>query len=617
MKPRPLSSYIYPIFGIIVLSSLVIYQVFTLTAVKDFSYRQGIEELKKTTILLRNMVGEIGIENPPEVDRFCKTATRDSGIRITVIRTDGTVIGESEKSTESLENHISRPEVQGALSGTVSYSIRRSSTVRKNMLYLALPLESDTGIIGVVRASVPVSEIEALISSTSWKIGFFGIIVFALTIGAGFYSASRITRPLKAIEEAAREYAAGNLSHRLLVDGPEEITTLSLTLSSMAEQLQARMAELRQQKDETRAVLSGMSEAVIVLDMDLTIVDINPAASRILKKPEQDIRNQNLINVFRNTEIVEFVKKLSVSSGPMETTVVLQDYGEADKVLAMQSTYIAGKRYIQIHGAVLQPGAAGAHQSETQFPETVPARIILVLNDVTQIQNLDAVRRDFVANVSHELKTPITTIKGFVETLLDGALDDRQTAERFLSIIEKQSERLIAIIDDLLSLSKLEQSSQREIETEEVPLFSILSGAIEIMTPKAAKKQIPITLTCPETLRAHIHPILIEQAVVNLIDNAVKYSQEGSPVTVTARANDVNIEISVHDEGCGIPAKDMPRIFERFYRVDKARSREMGGTGLGLAIVKHIALVHKGEALVESVEGKGSTFTIRLPIQKT
>ncbi len=619
MKPHPLSRYIYPIFSVIVFCSLVMYSVFTLTAIKDFFYTQSIDELTKTTILLKNIVREMGVGDTAAIDRFCKTAGRDSGIRITVILADGTVIGESDKATDSLENHLSRPEVRGALSGDVSYSIRRSSTVRKNMLYLALPLEGEER--GVVRTSVPAAQIEGLISRSSLKITLFGLLVLVLTIAAGFYSASRITKPLKEIERAARQYAEGNLQHRPSVEGPRELSTLSATLSAMAEELQTRMTELRRQKDETQAVLTGMSEAVIVLGRDLTILDINPAASRILKKPAQEIRDQSLIQVFRNSELVDFVRGLIESDGPMETTIVFQDYGEADKVMAMQSTYIAGRRFLQVHGSVLHaersavPEAEGVKQR--QESQTPPERIILVLNDVTQIQNLDAVRRDFVANVSHELKTPITSIKGFVETLMEGALEDRKTAERFIAIIGRQSERLIAIIDDLLSLSRLEQNAPRELDAEEVSLSSILSGAIEVMTEKAERKRIPITLSCPEGLSVRVHPVLIEQAVVNLIDNAVKYSKEESPVAVSASATEGTITISVRDSGCGIPVKDLPRIFERFYRVDKARSREMGGTGLGLAIVKHIALTHKGEVSVESVEGRGSTFTLRLPIQNT
>jgi two-component system phosphate regulon sensor histidine kinase PhoR len=239
---------------------------------------------------------------------------------------------------------------------------------------------------------------------------------------------------------------------------------------------------------------------------------------------------------------------------------------------------------------------------------------VIVLNDVTHLRRLENIRRDFVANVSHELKTPITSIKGFVETLLDGALDNREDAERFLKIVAKQADRLNSIIEDLLSLAKIEQSVEAaDVQLEPSRLADVLQSAIDECGPKAAARGITMRLACADEILADVNPPLIEQAAMNLLDNALKYSEEGSEVLVEVVRRPAEIAIQVHDQGCGIEAEHLDRLFERFYRVDKARSRKLGGTGLGLSIVKHIVHVHGGHVTVESAPGKGSTFTIHLP----
>jgi len=261
-----------------------------------------------------------------------------------------------------------------------------------------------------------------------------------------------------------------------------------------------------------------------------------------------------------------------------------------------------GSRFLQAHGAVLRGAAA----------ESIGA--VVVLHDVTRLRRLEQVRRDFVANVSHELRTPVTSIKGFVETLLDGAMNNPDELQRFLRIVATQTDRLNAIIEDLLTLSRIEQESERaEIPLSKTSIKSVLSAAMEVCGVKAAEKDIHIELNCQAELQAEVNPPLLEQAVINLLDNAIKYSPTGQTVHLEANLAETEVVISVRDHGCGISREHLPRIFERFYRVDKARSRKLGGTGLGLAIVKHIAQVHRGAATVESVIGQGSTFFIHLP----
>jgi two-component system phosphate regulon sensor histidine kinase PhoR len=261
-----------------------------------------------------------------------------------------------------------------------------------------------------------------------------------------------------------------------------------------------------------------------------------------------------------------------------------------------------GERFLQAHGTIL-------HDAEDRG-----IGALVVLNDVTRIRKLESVRREFVANVAHEIRTPVTSIKGFVETLLDGALENPKNAEHFLNIIGRQAERLNAIIEDLLSLSRIEQETESaEIALKEGRIIDVLQAAVQLCEKKAAGKKIAVRLACEEDVSAKINPPLLEQALVNLIDNAINYSGRGSPVHVEAARGDTEIIIGVRDQGCGIAKQHLPRLFERFYRVDKARSRKLGGTGLGLAIVKHITQAHGGNVTVESTPGEGSTFRIHLP----
>jgi two-component system phosphate regulon sensor histidine kinase PhoR len=352
----------------------------------------------------------------------------------------------------------------------------------------------------------------------------------------------------------------------------------------MAATLRQRMSEVTTQRNELQAMLAGMVEGVIVLDKNLLIREINPSALRLAGRSIAEVQGASLLEVFRNTQLHDLARKALASGTPLEDTISLP----GTRVLTLQ-----------VHA--------------TQLPED-GGRIVLVLNDITRLQALETVRRDFVANVSHELKTPITAVKGALETLLEGALqEDPEAARRFLQSAARQSDRLASIIDDLLSLSRLEQQEGEALERQDALLEGIARGAIQLCQAKADAKGIALELEAEAGLTAAVNPQLLEQALTNLIDNAIKYSSPGSTVWISLRHTAGGVALSVKDRGIGIPPKDLPRVFERFYRVDKARSRELGGTGLGLAIVKHIMLAHGGSVRAESEPGAGSTFTIELP----
>jgi two-component system phosphate regulon sensor histidine kinase PhoR len=341
------------------------------------------------------------------------------------------------------------------------------------------------------------------------------------------------------------------------------------------------------QRNEIKAVLSSMVEGVIAVDMEERVISMNHAAARMFGCDPAEAQGRSIQEVVRNTVLQQFVKNALSSQEAVEKEIVLSSDRD---------------RFLNGHGTLLRDA------------EGKQIGALIVLNDVTRLLRLEKIRREFVANVSHEIKTPITAIKGFVETLRDGAVENHEDAERFLEIISKHVDRLEAIIEDLLSLSRIEQEAEREkVVLDEGRIKDVLETAVQICEAGAMAKKIEVELSCAKEMVANLDPQLLEQAIVNLIDNAIKYSNDGGTVRVEALQRENEIIISVHDQGCGIEKKHLPRLFERFYRVDMARSRQMGGTGLGLAIVKHISQAHGGRVAVESIPGKGSTFSIHLP----
>ncbi len=390
------------------------------------------------------------------------------------------------------------------------------------------------------------------------------------------------------IREGSARFSSGDLSHRIRIHSYAEVDALAEAMNGMADQLNNRIRTVTSQRNELEAVLTSMTEAVIAVDTDERIMSCNHAAEVLFGIDIAGAQGRTIQEVIRNSRFHVFVKGILAGKGTPDDDTVIQ---------------FPPDRSLQANGTLLGDSS----------DRSIGA--LVVLNDITRLKALETIRRDFVANVSHELKTPITSIKGFVETLRDGASDDPDSARRFLDIILKHADRLNAIIDDLLSLSRVEQEAESDaMRFEPVPMIDTLQSAIGMCDRKARGKNISIDLDCPADLIVTINAALIEQAVVNLLDNAIKYSHPESRVRVAAKAEQGESVITVEDSGIGIPEKDLPRIFERFYRVDKARSREMGGTGLGLAIVKHIVNAHGGSVEAASAPGKGSVFFIRIPL---
>ncbi len=541
----------------------------------------------RADLLAAELGARLPRDEPGAVDRRCKEFGRQTQTRVTVVLPDGMVIGDSEQAPSAMENHRDRPEVAAALNGQAGRSIRFSDTIRRTLMYLAVPVRREGAVIGVVRAALPLSVIDWTLRTVHRHVAMGALLAAALFAAATFLLARRVSRPLDDMRRTAERLAGGDLQARAAVPPGAELGTLARTLNQMAAQLAERMETITRQSDQQRAVFASMVEGVLAIDGDGRVMDINRAAASLFGVAPERARGRTLQETVRNPNVQAFAAATLAADGPTEADIVL--YGSDD-------------RYLQAHGTALTDAAG------------VKLGALIVLHDVTRMRRLETVRQDFVANVSHELKTPITALQGCVETLADRNRWSDEDGRRFLAMMGRQVERLRAIVEDLLSLSRIEHDVQhKRIPLEPGNVGDVLRRAGQAFAGAAAAKGMTVAVDCPGDLIAPVNAALLEQAVGNLIDNAVKYGAAQTRVAVTGARRGNDLEIRVSDHGPGIEKKHLPRIFERFYRVDQARSRALGGTGLGLAIVKHIVRAHGGRVSVDSTPGQGSVFTIRLP----
>jgi two-component system phosphate regulon sensor histidine kinase PhoR len=560
--------------------------------VLDEALASGLSrQLLTTAQLVAQQVGPLLDDKDHQVKSVIDSASQANGSRLTVILPSGEVVADTEEVPDRMDNHAGRPEVQAALAGETHREDRYSNTLREQFIYVAVPVFREGRVAAVVRAAVPRAESRRELRR------YQGMLLGGLTVATlaaslvGWRMARRQSRPFEEVADAAQRLAQGNETERLPTSDVQELARLSESLNQLAQELEDRGHMIGRQGHELEAVLASMIEGVLAVDSDERVISINRAAARLVGGNVAELTGRNLQEVIRNADLRRLAVQALQSEESVEDDVVLR--GEDERILQ-----VCGTSLRDVKGR-----SVGA---------------VLVLHDVTHYRHLENVRRDFVANVSHELKTPIASIKGFVETLLDGASENPDDAMRFLRIVARQADRLNQIIEDLLSLSKIEQSEQdANLPLEVAPIRAILDTAVADCQAAADERNIRINVSCDESVAANINARLLEQAVDNLLDNAIKYSEPGNEVLITARALAGEVLISVTDHGCGIDRDHLPRLFERFYRVDKARSRKLGGTGLGLAIVKHIVQAHGGKVFVQSTPGKGSTFTIHLPAVKS
>ncbi len=566
--------------------------------VTELVYQQIRRDLAGTASILEPHLPSVD-RSPQEIDTFCKEYAGTDGLRITVIRSDGTVLGDSEYDISMMNNHADRPEIITALRGDEGFSIRYSVTLGIDLAYLAVPVSEYGAITAVFRLSRPVDDIETFIGELDMRIVMLLVFILILSGAFGYYLTYRIRRLFRQIETSLEKVESGEYDIALDISFPAEALPVAEKMNRMAHQLDVSIAEITARNRQLEAILANMVEPVVLLDKDLKIRHMNHAAVRMLDlDPVQSI-GKGVLETFRNSALYEFALEVQQGFEALETNIELNKNHQVV--------------YLQVHGTLIQSPLRERDKLIFQDSHSHKEAVLLVFNNITQIKALEKIRQDFVANVSHELKTPITSINGFVETLMQGAIDNRDEALQFLGIIDKQTRRLNSIIDDLLSLSKLENLEHQELEFEDCNIVGIVSAAVQLCLDKARGRNVEIIQKCGTNMQAEVIPLLVEQALVNIIDNAVKYSDTEGKVIITCTESENYIHIAVEDYGRGIPEKDLPRIFERFYRVDKARSRELGGTGLGLSITKHIIRVNKGTIRVTSEAGVGTTFYINLP----
>jgi two-component system, OmpR family, phosphate regulon sensor histidine kinase PhoR len=587
-RPRKLVWRLFFSYIFIALGALAAAGWYFLQSIDAFLAEETAVELFAHARMIENQIAPfLDPPNPEAVDAICKQSGKASETRLTVILPSGAVIGDTWETPQNMDNHANRPEIAGALASGRGKSRRFSNTLQQNVVYAAVAVERDSLPIAVVRAAIPLVRMETQVARIRTEFWIIGGIVALLALGVTLAISRQYGRKMDELKQGAERLAEGELAHRLAIPDSEELGGLAESLNRMAAQLESRLQTVVSQRNQIETVLSSMLESVIAVNREERIISVNQAAARWFDIDPEKVRGQTIPEAIRNLAIQKFVTLSLKSLVPVEDDITV---------------YQNGERILNIKSAPLLDVG----------PE--PIGTLIVFSDVTQLRRLEDMRRDFVANVSHEIKTPLTAIKGFVETLHQGSAETPEEAQRFLGIVAKHVDRLSTIIEDLLMLSRIENEGERgDIKREKTRLRDIFQNAVQICRSKADEKQIQIDLGGDEGLVAMVDPVLLEQAVVNLLDNAVKYSDPAKTVRILARAVDHEIQVCVQDHGIGIDKKHLPRLFERFYRVDKACSRALGGTGLGLAIVKHIAQAHGGQVTVESRLGEGSLFTIHLP----
>ena len=528
---------------------------------------------------------------PAAAQAFALRMARPTGARVTLIAADGRVVGESDRRADDLarlDNHRDRPEVRTALEGRLGRDLRRSATVDAPLLYVAWPVRDAGRVIGVLRLALPLSAVTASYASLHQVLLLGGGVALLVALGIGIFVAGRVTRPVVDMQSIARQMSEGNFLVRAPSRSTDEIGTLGRSLNVLAARLREKVQDLEQERAKVTAILDGMVEGVVAVDGHEHVLVMNERARAIFGLGAMRGERKPFLEVIRNVELHELFRDSRAGSPGLVLRREVRLAAPAGRVLEVQAL----------------PLALGGDEWG----------LVMVLHDVTELRRLEDVRTEFVANVSHELRTPLTAIHGYLETLLEGALEEPEHARKFLEIVFRHTERLGRLISDLAELSNIELG-RITLALAPTPLGEVVDSVVAIIGPRAARGGVRLASAVPPGLVAVTadHDRLV-QILINLVDNAVKYTPHGGDVRIGASliAGD-RVEVTVTDTGIGIPRSDLPRITERFYRVDKARSRELGGTGLGLAIVRHLVLAHGGELAIESEVEQGTTVRFTLP----
>ncbi len=573
-------------FMALVLSILLVLAGLGYINFKDYYLTNLESRLTKEAYLVADMSQyRIGVDSVSRTYQdICVTAARDSDTRVTIIDAAGVVIGDSQVANPAtLDNHGSRPEVYSALHGQTGVDIRYSDTLQINMLYVAVPFSNEE-LSGAVRMAMPLGELQSIYNNALRGILLITLLCALAAAMISFLLAQYFSRPLRDITAAVQEFAAGNFKRRIYVHSSDEIGVLAQSFNHMSQHIEQSIAEVSEVKKRLEAILNNTVNGIVLIGQDDRLNYANPIAKSLLGLAE-NFMGRKYVEVISTYEILQMIDAARSGGKPVKQTLILHNLG----------------------AGMLEANAVPINNADSLKQD-----ILLVMNDITEMKRLEQVRKDFVANVSHELKTPVASISGFAETLLAEGGKNADNVEEFARIIYNEAQRLTMLIKDLLELSRLE--SETNLILQQVDVTELVGGIVARFSKTAGFRNIQLNYTQPDAIpRINSNPELIDLIMVNLLDNAINYSPDGGKIEVGVEDLGDKIKIKIKDYGMGISAAEINRIFERFYRVDKARSRKTGGTGLGLAIVKHSLENLRGQVQVESLEGQGSTFSVLLP----
>jgi len=561
-------------FLIATLLLILIIRSYSISHLKEMLFKEMLQQ----ALLIKKLYLKTDIEaiNGALIDINKDTNSR---YRLTIISHSGKVIYDSEKDSSSMENHSDRPEIVTALNGGTGFSERFSHTLNTEMAYLAIPIHRQDTITEVIRISIPLHDINEKIQQITKPILIYATIIIMLTYIILYLITLKSVKPVDEMIDVARRINKGDLSSRLLVPPNKDYEILYNTFNDMLERLQHLISEQKRQKDELYSIISSLSEGLIIVDRDFKIILANNSFTKLLGINNNEITGKFIYEVIKSPELLTLIKN---TFEKMYSNTVEIDHNST-------SLYI-----------------------NSSYNKTNDA-VVLLLYDISRIKNLEIYKRDLILNISHELKTPLTAIIGFADTLYEDTEDE--TRRRYISIIKDHASRLMSIINDLTTLSSLERGMHLEL-SDSVNINELIEEVLPIYVSECNKKNLALNTEFGELPDITCDRVRIQQAIINLIDNAIRYTDRGEIRIITGESDDY-VRITVEDTGIGIPESSLNRIFERFYVVDKSRSRKTGGTGLGLSIVKHIVERHNGQILVESKIGQGSRFTILLPKKLT
>jgi two-component system phosphate regulon sensor histidine kinase PhoR len=558
--------------------------IYLVNSIRQTKLKDIEDQLTADGFLLADYLNSLLTENEIrsiDLDSQARRWAELMGARVTIIAPDGSVIGESDALRENMDNHLERPEIQEALANGIGKSLRFSDTEGENEMYVAIPVQQNTKVVAIARVALSLKQIQAEIAQVIRIIILSILIATILAILLATLVADYIARPIYQLTDQIKNFSFTKPEDRLVPTSQDEVGQFARVFNVLVTQLRVQYEALETERSKLVAVLDQLSDGVLIVDGQGQVQLINPAAQRIFGTTEEEAMGQSLVKVLRQHQLIELWKQ-AVETGDSQLIPI----------------EISTKR-LYVQGEAIPLG------------ETLPGSTLMVFQDITHVRHLETVRRDFISNISHELRTPLASLKALTETLQESALDDPPAARRFLTRIETEVDALSLMVQELVELSRIE-SGKVPLQLKSVLPKELLSPAIERLRLQAERSGLRLYLNCPSDLPpVFADPPRMEQVVVNLLHNAIKFTPSGGEISLSAQLHNDSVVFSVEDNGVGISTADLPRIFERFYKADRARSG--GGTGLGLAISRHLVEAHSGKIWAESTEGQGSIFYFSLP----